>query len=513
VIIQIIGPPGTGKTTTISNVINKIDDPTDVVALTFTRAAKAALADKSPRLDPSRNITTLHSKIWRYLDLGKENLLGPWHTKRFFETHGIPYSIRQDDSGLDVVGSRGNMLESLFAKILHVSPVYGDNVRRAIGGVYTPGGEDGFLSRDHILRLFKSWEKWQMNTGLLSYDYMLSLGKNMMLSGSHLVLDEAQDLTPLMIQILRKNFKNFRYVYVIGDDDQSIFQFSGADPTFLVDMMPDKRIVLGHSWRLPVPIWDLSQRYIKRNKNRTEKEFSPSDHQGKVVIAPDYMSAIEQAEREKGEILVILRHRYQVQELADQLRSDRKFFKMLGSTVKQPTLKIRRLLNFAWCVRHDFNRRLDAPTLRTVIEEISSKTLKGLRISTSKKELSKQVMRSLSELVAVSKDWSRIINAFFSGGYSLFGALGTEANSWNRLWTSYDCEIAPRISIGTIHTAKGLQSDNVILGLDVSSKVFNRLHDDDERRVFYVGMTRANHNLFLVGSDNAEILELNHALR
>ena len=277
-IVQIIGPPGTGKTTTIADVVNQIPDPSDVVALAFTRAAKWALHGKAPALNPDWNILTLHSRIWKFLDLKKENILRPWHIRRFFESWGIKYNVKQDESALDVAGAKGNVLEALFGKMIHVAPVYGGDYRKTLRGIYTPGGDQGFYTADFLYKIFKSWEAFQLKEGLISYDFMLSLGEKLEVGGSHFILDEAQDLTPLMIKICRRNFKNFNYTYVIGDDDQSIFQFSGADPTFMVDMIPDKRIVLDHSWRLAPSVWKLSQEYIRRNKNRTDKAFTPSDH-------------------------------------------------------------------------------------------------------------------------------------------------------------------------------------------------------------------------------------------
>jgi len=58
----------------------------------------------------------------------------------------------------------------------------------------------------------------------------------------------------------------------------------------------------------------------------------------------------------------------------------------------------------------------------------------------------------------------------------------------------------PRIRISTIHAAKGGEATNVILLTDISSRVFKsyQQNPDDESRVFYVGLTRAKENLFLI---------------
>ena len=58
----------------------------------------------------------------------------------------------------------------------------------------------------------------------------------------------------------------------------------------------------------------------------------------------------------------------------------------------------------------------------------------------------------------------------------------------------------PRIRLSTIHGSKGAEADNVVLLTDVSYKTWKNLvkDDDDEHRVFYVGITRVKNNLFIV---------------
>jgi superfamily I DNA/RNA helicase len=57
-----------------------------------------------------------------------------------------------------------------------------------------------------------------------------------------------------------------------------------------------------------------------------------------------------------------------------------------------------------------------------------------------------------------------------------------------------------RIKISTVHGVKGGQADNVLLLTDISLSAYNSMVNDadDETRVFYVGMTRARENLFLM---------------
>ena len=56
----------------------------------------------------------------------------------------------------------------------------------------------------------------------------------------------------------------------------------------------------------------------------------------------------------------------------------------------------------------------------------------------------------------------------------------------------------PRITISTIHQSKGGEADNVVLLTDMGRLSWNSLGNDEENRVWYVALTRAKENLFLV---------------
>ena len=58
----------------------------------------------------------------------------------------------------------------------------------------------------------------------------------------------------------------------------------------------------------------------------------------------------------------------------------------------------------------------------------------------------------------------------------------------------------PRIRLSTIHAAKGGEATNVVLLTDITNRVYKNYqkNPDDENRVFYVGITRAKENLFLI---------------
>ena len=67
----------------------------------------------------------------------------------------------------------------------------------------------------------------------------------------------------------------------------------------------------------------------------------------------------------------------------------------------------------------------------------------------------------------------------------------------------------PRVKLSTIHAAKGGEADNVLLVLDMSKRTLESLQrsiekQDEEHRVWYVGVTRAKQNLYFIAGKNKE---------
>ena len=86
--------------------------------------------------------------------------------------------------------------------------------------------------------------------------------------------------------------------------------------------------------------------------------------------------------------------------------------------------------------------------------------------------------------------------------YDVFTLLSPKEISYIRAMLRRGEKITklPRIRLSTIHAAKGGEADNVILLTDISNRIYKsyQQNPDDESRVFYVGLTRAKENLFLI---------------
>lgn len=146
----------------------------------------------------------------------------------------------------------------------------------------------------------------------------------------HILVDEFQDVNPLDLELV-KNIAtlNKAELCIVGDDDQAIYEWRGATPKFILD--PEayigysyKTFILDRNYRSPANIVETSQRLIKHNLNRVDKNvMAVSTEQAhiEVVTQPDLDASIEYvlhevqrllAEGETRKIAIISRKRSQI---------------------------------------------------------------------------------------------------------------------------------------------------------------------------------------------------------
>jgi len=118
-----------------------------------------------------------------------------------------------------------------------------------------------------------------------------------------LIVDEAQDLTPLQWRLVEKLAVDSEKVYLAGDDDQAIYEWNGADVGFYVEF-PGRNKILSKSHRLPLKIHDFSQYIALHIKNRIQKDFKPQKTTGAIFT---YNRLVDIPFRKPGTWLILTR--------------------------------------------------------------------------------------------------------------------------------------------------------------------------------------------------------------
>ena len=74
-----------------------------------------------------------------------------------------------------------------------------------------------------------------------------------------LILDEAQDFTPLQWSVIYKMCDNVKRIYLAGDDDQAIYRWNGADPKYFTTYFPGRKVVLRKTQRFGEAVYNFAQ--------------------------------------------------------------------------------------------------------------------------------------------------------------------------------------------------------------------------------------------------------------
>ena len=496
------GPPGTGKTRWLAGQIHKALDryvPQGVVACSFTRAAAHELAGRDTGL-PRENIGTIHSLCYHALGCPpiietQKDAMKEWNEL-------YPQLPVKADANLDEPEkAEGDMLAEW-------------NRRRAI-----------FDDARALPYPFASlWEEFKRERGLYDFtDLLLKAPEH--LDAEVLVVDEAQDMSPLQWRIVRRWGATAQVFILAGDDDQCIYQFLGASPAELLDGGAE-RLHLRKSHRLSRAVYERAEQWVARLDRREPKDYEPRADGGTVERAghrldPPEALAAELADRAKEQtVMVLAACGYMLRPLAKALK-DR------GVPFHNPYRRRRGdwnpmrgpaqlLLAFDQCaesLRQPSGSPLpDARTWRRWISPLKARDLlpRGAKRQLREHEgdvteghlerwLTPPILEALkgadvewlvAHMLKDHRERCEYPLAVWRGG-------GQEA-----------LRKRPKLILGTIHSVKGGEADAVYLFPDLSFRAKVALEKDREAaraalvRQFYVGMTRAREDLALCASSS-----------
>jgi DNA helicase-2/ATP-dependent DNA helicase PcrA len=139
------------------------------------------------------------------------------------------------------------------------------------------------VERPRFLQFVEEYEEWKHVAGGYNrlYDFtdllqaVLDAPERAALPVSCAVIDEAQDMTPLLWRAADILFDYAEHRACLGDDDQAIFGYQGASPELFNSRAAERVVLLHQSRRLPRAVLELAQRVIQQNRDRVAKDFRP----------------------------------------------------------------------------------------------------------------------------------------------------------------------------------------------------------------------------------------------
>ena len=561
---MVLAVPGAGKTTMLLERIDELSkeiNPEKILSLTFSRTQAMDMKkrfEEKESIDYKTNFMTIHAFCYLVI-------------RNYYKKSNRKLKILESDDSYN----KYNLIQKIFFDINN-RPMSNEDLKKffsTVGYMRNSLSDISYLEKSdikNIEKIYRIYENFKKENFYIDFDDMQTLAYRLLSEDHRLLisvknkykyiqLDEGQDTSLLQFKILEKIVYPENNLMLVADDDQSIYGFRAANPEYLLNftnIFKDAKIItMNENHRSSTQIVNVSDSFIKLNKNRYEKDIftkNPPKNKVNLVCRKDSYDAYKYIINhiEDGKTNAILyRNNISSLNLVSFLMEDKiKFAINSGSYDFFDSIVIKDMEKIIYFSENPDDvevfsdiyykiktyltkeevRKLDYKPINSSIFDYlyeivddekaynlmdKEKQIKHIRKLTIDRKISyiysymgyKDYIKMFSSKyneVIFNKDLylESIIN--FTKGLrtidEFYDRVQAYKNYVNRNKNS-------NLILSTIHKSKGLEYDNVFV-IDLVRNEFPMIVDQDdkeneleeERRIFYVAMTRARENLHLI---------------
>ncbi len=567
---QVIAGPGSGKTfVTIHRILHLITeqgvDPARILVITFTKAAALEMQERFFRLTQPKRLPVR---------------FGTFHAVFY---HILKQSARYQGYSIMTESEKRRQIRQIVRMYSRFASVQEEDLEEltALVGSRKTGAKQKKISIQDITEedinfLLKEYESYQQEFGQMDFDDIMILCHRLLASEAdtlarwqeqfqYILVDEFQDISPLQYEIVKMLAAPQHNLFIVGDDDQSIYGFRGASPDSMQQFRQDypqaSFILLDQNYRCHGRIVAAALQVIGENHNRIDKQIQAVHETGDGFCLRQYEHEEEEQQaflqemcriRKEGKLsgcAMICRTNYDCAMWAQILRKGGIPFSMnerpanrFRHFVVQDILAYLTLAEAAdGFQRRHFLRIMNRPVrylkrdsvageivrekelmcwyggspvqqerIRRLFQDI--RHLSGMRLCLQIHYIrniigydgylrEKYGPEKAGELVRIGEEFQEFSRQFAALHEMLEYIAGYEDTLKDMQERKKKEEDA--LHLLTMHASKGLEFDRVYLpdcqeGKIPSAKSVTEAEIEEERRMFYVAMTRAKHSLCLM---------------
>lgn len=568
--IRVIAGPGSGKTHVIIHRIAHMITyykckPEQILVITFTKAAAEEMKTRFIKEFGNTRVTfgTFHSIFFRILRMSNsqryqlENLIPEDQKKKMIEDIYRKLECEEYEDFVEVFLAHLTLMKNQM-----IAPKY-----------YHPDG----LSKELFMQVYQEYENKKERMGRFDFDDMLVDCYHTLVNDPHLctyfqnrykhiLIDEFQDINCVQFEVIKLLAQKNRDIFIVGDDDQSIYGFRGSKPEFLLQFAEYFReaedVVLDTNYRSTKNILSYSNDLILHNQKRYNKVMKSHFGEGnnpKIVYCEDVKEEALQVtqeiikHREAGhpyhECAIIYRTNIQARPIIEMLLSANIPFCLKDAMVtlydQWLTKDILAYMKLAQDIRQDehvlkiINRpsRYMSKAHLAAAKQLDGGIIFNLLKLDSLSEWQKdpleqmiyhlQVLKNKPFRETVSyirktigydtyvKEYAAYRHIPVTGLMELLDEIEDSTQNYNDVeaWEEalYDQAMSIKqgakankgqdaVILTTMHSAKGLEFHTVCIldandGITPHNKSIGEIQLEEERRLFYVALTRAKREL------------------